>query len=368
MWFKLAGATFSTHLGPMSKLSNSISIKYNASGFSYTTGSVSKDDASANLVLTLNNNWTYEHSDSNVTVTGATKGSISYSSGTLTIPIAPSSGSTFGASEVSSINVTVTGAVSSGGPGGDEPEAPTNYTFTINPTPTSATVTLSATGYSTVSGTGSKSITVANGTKVNWSVSASGYTTRTGNWTINGGNKTESITLTASSGDSEVGDGAWLSVLLTGDADAHNKFMNGTLTGAGSLSVGCDVIYTATNIQSHLEGKKIYKFASNGLGENTITLYSNPYVGNTNTNTPEGRTEVGTVTSTSAQAIGTITEYTVNNPSAIKNGETLSISWSTRASGIKTVEGYNTPVYYLNGGVFKSALTSFCSFDFFVGE
>lgn len=80
---------------------------------------------------------------------------------------------------------------------------PTNYTFTINPTPTSATVILSATGYPTVSGTGSKSITVANGTKVNWSVSASGYTTRTGNWTISGGNKTESIALTASGGDGE---------------------------------------------------------------------------------------------------------------------------------------------------------------------
>ena len=81
-----------------------------------------------------------------------------------------------------------------------EPETPTTHTFTINPDPTSATVTLSATGYSTVSGTGSKSITVANGTEVNWSVSASGYTTRTGNWTISGGNKTENITLTAISG------------------------------------------------------------------------------------------------------------------------------------------------------------------------
>ena len=194
MWFKLAGATFSINLGPMSKLSSSISIKYNANGFNYITGSVSKDDASASLVLTLNSNYTYEHSDSNVTVTGATKGSVSYSSGTLTIPITPSSGSTFGASEVSSINVTVTGAVSSGGEP-DAPVNPTNYTFTLNPDPTSATVTLSATGYSTVSGTGSKSITVANGTTVNWSVSADGYTTRTGNWTISGGNKTENITL-----------------------------------------------------------------------------------------------------------------------------------------------------------------------------
>ncbi len=201
MWFKLAGATFSINLGPMSKLSSSISIKYNANGFNYITGSVSKDDTSASLVLTLNSNYTYEHSDSNVTVTGATKGSISYSSGTLTIPITPSSGSTFGASGVSSINVTVTGAVSSGGSEGDEPEDPVNYTFTINPDPTSATVTLSATGYSTVSGTGSKSITVANGTTVSWSVSADGYTTQEGTWTANGSNESKSVKLVESGGD-----------------------------------------------------------------------------------------------------------------------------------------------------------------------
>lgn len=76
----------------------------------------------------------------------------------------------------------------------------TQYTLTITPDPSDATVTLSATGYSTVSGTGSQSITVANGTKVNWSVSASDYTTRTGDWTISDGNKTESIKLVASGG------------------------------------------------------------------------------------------------------------------------------------------------------------------------
>lgn len=75
------------------------------------------------------------------------------------------------------------------------PVDPTTYTFTINPTPTSATVTLSANGYSTVSGTGSKSITVANGTVVNWSVSASGYARQNGTWTINGDNKTLPIDL-----------------------------------------------------------------------------------------------------------------------------------------------------------------------------
>lgn len=128
MWFKLAGATFSINLGPMSKLSSSISIKYNANGFNYITGSVSKDATSASLILTLNNNYTYEHNNNNVTVTGATKGATSYSNGTLTIPITPSSGSTFGDSGVSSINVTVIGAVSS------EPTPPsggdTKYTIT----------------------------------------------------------------------------------------------------------------------------------------------------------------------------------------------------------------------------------------------
>ena len=84
-----------------------------------------------------------------------------------------------------------------------DPEDPVNYTFTINPDPTSATVTLSATGYSTVSGTGSKSITVVNGTTVNWSVSADGYTTRTGTWIANGENKTESIVLIAAGNSGE---------------------------------------------------------------------------------------------------------------------------------------------------------------------
>lgn len=197
MWLKLANATFSVNLGQMSVLSNSISIKYNGlnGAFAINKSSVSKDDTSAELKLTLNSGWTC--TSASATVTGASETSDSYSNGVLTISIKPSSGTTFkdsGTTEIV-INVThdATGS-SSGGSGG----ATTNYTFTINPTPTSATVTLTATGYSTVSGTGSKSITVANGTKVNWTVSASGYTTRTGNWTISGGNKTENVVLVTS--------------------------------------------------------------------------------------------------------------------------------------------------------------------------
>ena len=163
-------------------------------------------------------------------------------------------------------------------------------------------------------------------------------------------------------------EGEWLSVLLTGDENAHNNFMNANLTGASTLGPGYDVIYVKPEIQTLLEGKKIYKMAANGLGENTVTLYSNPYVGNTTTNVPDGRVEIGTVTSASDQAAGTITEYRVNNPSAIKNGETLSVGWSARTTGITSVEGYITPVYYLSDGAFKTSLGAFCSFDFFVGE
>lgn len=274
MWLKLASATFTTNLGKMSDLSNSISIKYSASGFSYTTGSVSKDAASASLILTLNSNYTYEHNNNNVTVTGATKGTISYSNGTLTISITPSSGSTFGDSGVSSINVTVTGATSTGG----VPEAPTNYTFTLTPDPISATVTLSATGYSTVSGTGSKSITVANGTKVNWSVSADGYIEQAGSWTISDGDKSENIILVASS---ESGEPYWVGEKLSGKA-------HGTGTASSYLQTQYYYITDEAAI-SELSGRTVDKMAfnfANKSGANTPAGKITVYLVNPNNSTP----------------------------------------------------------------------------------
>jgi hypothetical protein len=93
------------------------------------------------------------------------------------------------------ISVSAT-AVSSGDPIiPDVPVTPTMYTFTINPTPTSATVTLTASGY-TQSG---NSITVPSNTSVAWKVSASGYTEQSGTHTVT---KTESksVALSAVSG------------------------------------------------------------------------------------------------------------------------------------------------------------------------
>ena len=69
---------------------------------------------------------------------------------------------------------------------GVEPEAPVQYTLTIDPTPSDATVT--------IDGSSRKSITVNSGTSVSWSVSKSGYTTQSGSWTANA-DETKNITL-----------------------------------------------------------------------------------------------------------------------------------------------------------------------------
>lgn len=64
------------------------------------------------------------------------------------------------------------------------------FTYTINPTPSDATVTLTAGGYTQVG----NSITVYKGTTVNWSVSKNGYQTQSGTKTINS-NTTDNVTL-----------------------------------------------------------------------------------------------------------------------------------------------------------------------------
>lgn len=64
------------------------------------------------------------------------------------------------------------------------------YTLTVNPTPVDATVVLSATGFSQVG----NQITVTRGSSVTWTVSKSGYTTRTDTLTVNA-SQTLNITL-----------------------------------------------------------------------------------------------------------------------------------------------------------------------------
>lgn len=59
-------------------------------------------------------------------------------------------------------------------------------TYTVTSVPNDATITLSASGYNTQTGTGTCSITVAIGTVVTWTVAKEGYTTRSEPRTITG--------------------------------------------------------------------------------------------------------------------------------------------------------------------------------------
>lgn len=63
------------------------------------------------------------------------------------------------------------------------------YTFTIVPTPADATVT--------INGVQQSSVTVSDGTTLNWEVSKTGFKTQTGSYTINGADHTENVTLAA---------------------------------------------------------------------------------------------------------------------------------------------------------------------------
>jgi hypothetical protein len=148
-------------------------------------------------------------------------------------------------------------------------EEDSNYTFTITPDPISATVTLSATGYSTVTGTGSKSITVANGTKVNWSVSADGYTEQNGTWTANGSDESKDVKLVASSGS---GEPYWVGEKLSGKAHG---------TGTASSYLGTQYYYVTDEAAiNELSGKTVDKMAFNFASKSgndtpagTITVY-----------------------------------------------------------------------------------------------
>lgn len=182
----LKGANFSTN--NINDLLNSYSISYYGNGVSGSPSSVAKD-IGGDLTCTLTITEGYTYKSLSVSVGGVTLNNDQYeiigSGDKVVIYNANITGNIM-------INVVTEGSAV-------EPDEPTNYTFTINPTPTSATVTLTASGY-TQSG---NSITVPNGTTVSWSVSASGYTTQTGTWTANGSNKTENVVLVASGGEDE---------------------------------------------------------------------------------------------------------------------------------------------------------------------
>ena len=185
---------------------DSYSVRTSGSNFTFNGDfSIKKDELPDTYTGTITSNTNYVLTSVVVKI-----GETQFSSNTYTVESATTTHtiSIPKASLTGNIWITVGTYKTGSGNGGEEDDGTTNYTFTISPTPSTATVTLTASGY-TQSG---NSITVANGTTVSWSVSASGYTTQTGTWTANGSNKTENVVLVASGGSGNALDLSTLSL------------------------------------------------------------------------------------------------------------------------------------------------------------
>lgn len=114
--------------------------------------------------------------DATVTINGVVRTSITVSEGTeVSYSVAKTGYTTKTGSLVPAGNVTVPVSLNA-----------IQYTFTINPTPASATVT--------IDGVVRNSVTVDTGTTVSWSVSASGYYSQSGTQTMTG-TTTKSVSL-----------------------------------------------------------------------------------------------------------------------------------------------------------------------------
>lgn len=263
MIITLKGATFTNNIGAL----DAWPIQTVVNGGVLTTlpssSSIKKEDTAGVVLEYFYDNTKYTCDTVTIFSKGSSVGSYNRFLEQGKIQVTIPAGNTLSAKVVVTINLTAIGG------GGGEPDTPTNYTFTLNPTPTSATVTLSASGYSMVSGTGSKSIIVADGTTVAWSVSASGYTTRTGNWTINGGNKTENIVLvkTGDSGEVSFSDddfeiGAWTAAGAPVELDS--RFRTKT-----TKQFDRDVTFNAVTLPN-TSGPTSLRFISNGTQTNWI--------------------------------------------------------------------------------------------------
>ena len=141
-------------------------------------------DAALSATVTLAEGYEIGTAGVTVTMGGTTlSGAHSISGNVITITIASVTGNVL--IKVPTVNTTT---------GEEEEPDVTQYTFTINPSPSDATVTLTANGY-TQSG---NSITVASGTTVTWKVSKNGYTSQNGTQVVNS-TSSKNVTLSASS-------------------------------------------------------------------------------------------------------------------------------------------------------------------------
>ena len=222
MIITIKGANFKdSNIGTLS----SYTVRFSGDGVSGSPTSIAKNEegtqASANYVgtITVSSSYTYK-SVSSVTVNGTALSTSDYtvSGMNITIPANKITG-----------NVVITVATEKVN---TQPDTPTMYTFTINPTPSTATVTLTASGYAQ----SGNSITVPSGTSVAWKVEASGYVTQNGTHTVTK-TETKNVTLVQNSNNVTLID-TIEGIVLGFGSSADNNHIGDTLsygiTGVGA--------------------------------------------------------------------------------------------------------------------------------------
>lgn len=175
------------------------------------------------------------------------------------------------------------------------------------------------------------------------------------------------------SGDSgTTGNGQWLSVLVTGDENAHTEFMNYTETIGALTNVPC--AYVKPEIQKHLSGKRVTKVACYVLGsDSSINFYTNDYVSESGTTSGDSAWKrvytLSDPSSTVADGTKTKKEYNVNF--TIEEGDTLAFYDMVKMyspANKADLMSYVLPVNYtMNPGTkYGTALPNFIAFDFYV--
>ena len=130
MWFKLASATFTTHLGKMSELSNTVRVNLDASGFTIAGDALSFNKTGSNqsrtYTLTLKSNYEIQNTVTPTVNSGNATAVVSGgTSGVYTLVVTAATAPT------SEVKVTVIGAVYVGTdipdvPDPEEPDVPVN--------------------------------------------------------------------------------------------------------------------------------------------------------------------------------------------------------------------------------------------------
>lgn len=256
--------------------------------------------------------------DATVTINGVVRTSITVSEGTeVSYSVAKTGYTTKTGSLVPTGNVTVPVSLNA-----------IQYTFTINPTPASATVT--------IDGVVRNSVTVDTGTTVSWSVSASGYYSKSGTQTMTG-TTTKSVSLVSRTTSKAVSGliNNWMKVTVKAtDGSSHKLYRHNYV-----------VPYTITN-------GKIYTVQLTS-GANAI---SNGYIGYSSTSASYTAAYNSTTTASNTSGWPTVRTQEVIDNYPISANTTKSYTFTANANAsylhIICLAGFgNTPDPALSGNI-----------------